>query len=210
MASYIKKQIIVIHGGNTFDTYKKYISFLQNYKIDFERMLNKGWKDSLRKKLGRGFEIVLPKMPNPSNAKYIEWRIWFEKLFPFLEKEVVLVGHSLGGIFLAKYLSENKLPKRILATFLVASPHDDKNSKHSLADFKLKKDLSGLQNQSKELFFYHSRNDDVVPFTAFEKYKKALPSANYKEFKNRGHFAQNSFPEIVRDIKRIFEIWKKK
>ena len=206
----MKKQIIVIHGGDTFNTYKEYISFLRNYKIDFERMLSKGWKNSLQEKLGKGFEVVLPKMPNSSNAKYVEWKIWFEKLFPFLEKEVVLVGHSLGGIFLAKYLSENKLPKKILATFLVASPFDDKGSKDSLADFKLKKDLSGLQNQPKELFFYHSQDDDVVPFAGFEKYKKALPSAHYKEFKDKGHFAQNSFPEIVRDIKRIFELWKKK
>lgn len=200
----MKKQIVVIHGGHTFNNSKEYISFLLNYKVDFKRILSKGWKDSLQEKLGKGFEVVLPKMPNPSNAKYAEWKIWFEKLFPFLEKEVVLVGHSLGGIFLVKYLSENKFPKKILAAFIIAAPFDDKDPRHSLVDFKPKKDLSGLQNQSKELLFYHSKDDDVVSFTAFEKYKEALPRAHFKEFKNKGHFNQSNFPEIVRDIKRIF------
>jgi len=199
----MKKQIIVIHGGYTFNTGKEYISFLLNYKIDFARILGKGWKDSLQEKLGKGFEVVLPKMPNPSNAKYAEWKIWFEKLFPFLGKEVVLAGHSLGGIFLVKYLSENKFPKKILATFIIAAPFDDKDPKHSLADFKPKKDLSGLQNQSKELLFYHSQDDDVVSFSAFKKYKKTLPTAHFKEFKNKGHFNQSSFPEIVRDMKKV-------
>ena len=200
----MKKQIIVIHGGHTFNTTKEYISFLLNYKIDFARILGKGWKGSLQEKLGKGFEVVLPIMPNPSNAKYAEWKIWFEKLFPFLEKEVVLVGHSLGGIFLVKYLSENKFPKKILAAFIVAAPFDDKDPHHSLVDFRPKKDLSGLQIQPKERFFYHSQDDDVVSFAAFKKYKKVMKSAHFKEFKNKGHFNQSSFPEIVRDIKKVF------
>lgn len=200
----MKKQIVVIHGGNPFDTYKQYIFSLKKQKIDFEKIKRKEWKDSLEKKLGRGFEVILPKMPNSANSKYLEWKIWFEKLVPFLEKKIIFVGHSLGGIFLAKYLSENKFPKKILGTFLVAAPYDDKDSSYSLADFKLKKDLSGLQKQSGMLLLYHSKDDDVVPFVDFRKYKKALPKAYFKEFQKKGHFNQKNFSELVRDIKKIF------
>ena len=79
----MKKQIIIIHGGETFETYKQYISFLKSIEIDFEKMTSEGWKDTLGKKLGRGFEIVLPRMPNSFNAKYLEWKIWFEKMILF-------------------------------------------------------------------------------------------------------------------------------
>ena len=200
----MKKQIIVIHGGDTFETYEEYIFSLKSFEIDFEKMMSKGWKDNLEKDLGRGFEVVLPKMPNSFNAKYLEWKIWFEKIAPFFESKVVLIGHSLGGIFLAKYLSENKFPKRILVTFLVAAPYDDKNLDDSLADFVLKKDLNLLQNQSEKLFIYQSQDDDIVPFVDFKKYKKALPNASFREFDNKGHFRQKNFPEIIQEIRRIF------
>jgi len=200
----LKKQIIIIGGGNTFDSYGQYISFLKKRKINFEKIKSGGWKDCLEKDLGRGFEVILPKMPNPSNAKYLEWKIWWEKIIPHLEKEVVLIGHSLGGIFLAKYLSENKFPKKILAVFLIAAPFDDKGEEDSLADFELKKDLSGLQDQPEKLFIWQSADDDVARFANFEKYKKALPDANFREFKNKGHFIQKNFPELVREIRKIF------
>ena len=45
-----------------------------------------------------------------TNARYEEWKIWFERMIPFLNDNVILVGHSLGGIFFVKYLSENLLP----------------------------------------------------------------------------------------------------
>jgi len=104
----MKKQVIFIHGGGNFDSYKSYLSFLRRDKFDINELKKKKWKDSLDKDLGSKFEVLMPKMPNSSNAKYLEWKIWFEKLLPFINQEVIFVGKSLGGIFLAKYLSENK------------------------------------------------------------------------------------------------------
>ncbi|MDD5290411.1 MAG: alpha/beta hydrolase [Patescibacteria group bacterium] len=200
----MKKQIILIHGGDTYDTYQDYLTFIKGFKLDFKRTAKKRWADSLGKKLGRNFEVILPRMPNAINAKYLEWKIWFEKYIPFLDKEVVLVGHSLGGTFLVKYLSENKFPKKILGTFLVAALFDNKDADYTLGDFKLPKNLSRLEKQGGKLFFYQSQDDSVVPFKDFGKYKKALPGATFREFKNRDHFKQATFPELVRDIKNLF------
>ena len=99
------QQIIVIHGGHSFKNYKTYLSYLKNKQIDFERYKSNkvGWKKSLIKDLGRGYEVILPDMPNKANAKYLEWKIWFKKFIPHLKSKVILIGHSLGGIFLAKY-----------------------------------------------------------------------------------------------------------
>lgn len=200
----MKKQVVIIHGGNTYQSYKDYISYLRKSEIDFENLSYQGWKDGLKEKLGRGFSVVIPRMPSANNAKYLEWKIWFEKIVPHLEKEVVLVGHSLGATFLAKFLSEEKFSKKVLATILVAAPFDDKDLGGSLADFKLKKDLSMLQKQSRELIFFHSIDDFVVPFGDFLKFKKSLPDATFREFKKRGHFLQKTFPQIVGEIKRLF------
>lgn len=199
------KQIIVIHGGDTFETHEEYLSFLKSFEIDFERFKSGGkdWKVTLSEELGEEFEVILPSMPSKTNAKYIEWKIWFEKLIPFLKDSVIFVGHSLGAIFLAKYLSENEFPKKIAATFLVAGPYDDKDFEESLADFVLPKDLEKLIGQGGKIYLYHSKDDPVVPFADLEKYKKSLPSAEVRIFEDREHFSQADFPELVEDIKGL-------
>jgi len=199
----MKKQIIVIHGGDTFRTYKEYLKFLKTIELDFDRFKSgrKEWKTSLGEKLGRNFEVVLPAMPNKINAKYPEWKIWFEKLTPHIKSGVVLVGHSLGGIFLAKYLSENKSPKKIKAVFLVAAVYDKDSDGHPVLSFSLPQKLN---LKTKKIYLYHSKDDPIVPFSALEKYRKLLPEAEVRVFKNKGHFNEETFPEIVKDIKSLY------
>nr|WP_235788441.1 alpha/beta hydrolase [Salipaludibacillus sp. CUR1] len=45
-------------------------------------------------------------MPNPENPEYILWKKQLEKELDKLNGDVILVGHSLGGSVLLKYLSE--------------------------------------------------------------------------------------------------------
>ncbi len=138
----MKKQIVVIHGGDSFDTHEEYLSFLKSFEInDLSYFTGENWKTTLQERLGDNFDVILPRMPNPLNARYAEWKIWFDKLVPFLDDGVILVGHSLGGIFLAKYLSENKFPKTITATILISAPFDGEGDEESLVDFILPSSL---------------------------------------------------------------------
>src|SRR3972149_7104015 len=104
----MNQQIVIISGGTTFDTYRDYISYLKNKEISLEKLRpRRDWKDTLADKLGDNFDILFQKMPNVTNARYKEWKIYLERIVTFLKKNVILIGHSLGGIFLAKYLSEH-------------------------------------------------------------------------------------------------------
>ncbi|MDB5260461.1 MAG: hypothetical protein JWN37_692 [Candidatus Nomurabacteria bacterium] len=123
---------------------------------------------------------------------------------PLLNNEIFLVGHSLGAIFLTKYLSENKVNKKVIGTFLIATPYDDKTNPEPLGDFKLKYDFTKLVEQGGRAHFYQSTDDKVVPYEDFLKYKEKVPEAKYIEFTDRGHFNQEEFPELVEDIKKIF------
>ncbi len=199
----MKKQVITIHGGDTFETYEEYISFLKDFSFDFERMKSKGWKGNLQESLGEDFEVIAPQMPNKNNAKYLEWKIWFEKLIPIFKDEAIFVGHSLGGIFLAKYFSEERYSKKIKAIFLVAPPFDAADSEYTMADFVLPNQLSLLQKQGNMIFIYQSKDDHVVPFADIEKYRNALPLAKIRIFDTRGHFSQSEFPEIIKDIQNL-------
>jgi len=195
------QQVLVIHGGDTFETYEKYLEYLNSIEINLDFLRSKGWKGNLQKDLGEGFDVLQPRMPNSMNARYKEWKIWFDKIVPMLDDQIILIGHSMGGIFLARYLSENTLDKKIKAVFLVATPFYPKDA--PCVDFHVPESLDGLKNQVDKIFLYHSKDDPVVPFEDVEKYKEKLPNAQIRIFENRGHFSMEHFPEIVEDLKKI-------
>jgi predicted alpha/beta hydrolase family esterase len=196
-------QIFVIHGGMTFKSRKDYLLFLRNRKISIEEKIY--WSNEyLKKNLGRNFRIIKPRMPLQDNAKYKEWEIHFERHFQYLKNNIILIGVSLGGIFLAKYLSENKFPKKILSAYLIGPPFDNTVCGEDLVGgFRLKSDLSLLEKNSRNLYLMFSKDDDVVPLSHAEKYRKKLNKANIIIYKSKnGHFRIAEFPEIVKMIKR--------
>ena len=193
-----KKQVVVIHGGEAWDTYEEYIEYLKNYEFTedkFKKITSKRWKENLQDELGENFQVIKPSMPSERNAKYDEWVIWFEKLFPYLNESIILVGHSLGATFLAKYVSENVLPVSLDQLHLVAGAICTKGG------FDFVKSLEKIEKQCKNIFIYHSTDDFVVDFSEGLKYKKMLPGAEFVQFEDRGHFLQEDFPEIIKNIK---------
>ena len=197
-----KIQIILIHGGMTFKSKKDYLDYLKNRKISIKKKIK--WSDDyLDKKLGRSFEIIRPSMPLKENAKYNEWKIHFERYFPYLRNNLILIGSSLGGIFLAKYLSENNFPKKIISTYLICPPFDNTLPEEDLVGgFKLKSNLSLIEKNLPRLSLLFSKDDDVVPLSHARKYEMKLKHAKIIIYKSKkGHFKISTFPEIIRMIK---------
>jgi len=198
-----KTQIFYIHGGDTFKSQKKYLHFLKTRKISIPYRVK--WHTTfLDKTLGKEFEIIHPRMPLQDNAKYRDWAIHFERHFPQFRDNIILIGGSLGGIFLAKYLSENKFPKKILATYLVCPPFDNTLPNYDLVGgFKLPSDLSLLEKSSPRLHLLFSANDRVVPPPHAKKYAAKLKNANIVVYPHiKGHFEISEFPEIVALIRK--------
>lgn len=197
-----KIQIFYIHGGMTFKNQEDYLDFLKNRKISIENKIR--WsEDYLREQLKDNFQIIRPRMPLQDNAKYNEWKIHFERYFSQLEDGIILMGESLGGIFLAKYLSENIFPKKILSVYLVCPPFDDTLIDEDLAGgFNLNSDLSMIEKNCENINLLFSKDDDCVPVSHAEKFREKLKNANIVIYENKnGHFNVSEFPEIVEMIK---------
>lgn len=202
MQARTNRQILVIHGGHVYSTYADYVHELKNEKVDLERLKYElDWKDSLAADLGDEYEVLVPSMPNKTNAKYREWKIWFERIVPLLKNDVILVGHSLGGIFLAKYLSLETLPKKIKAVILVAAPFG--NEFKDLGSFDLPKSLSKFNNQANKIILIQSEDDLVVPASQAKMYNKKLSNSEVIMFKKNGHFNQEHFPELLALVKSL-------
>ncbi len=195
---------MIIHGGTTCKDRRDYLKHLKGRKISIEKRIN--WaQDYLEIELGRNYQVIRPRMPLQDNAKYAEWEIHFKRFIPYLKDNIILIGNSLGGIFLAKYLSENKFPKKIAAVFLVCPPFDNSHSDEDLfGGFKLKSDLSLIEKNSSKLYLMFSKDDKCVPVYHAERYRDKLPKANIIIYKSKnGHFKVPKFPEIIRLIRNL-------
>lgn len=200
----MKKQIVAIHGGRTFPSYQEYLHSLKTRQVTPDKFkLQKDWRYGLQQNLGDDFEVFCPKMPNGNNVVYEEWKIWFLRLAEFLDDDVVLVGHSMGGIFLAKYLSENIFAKKIKAVILLAAPFDEGGLQESLGQVILPDSLETFSSQAQKIYLIFSKDDPIVPFENAQKYQQALLGSEIIAFEDRQHFNQELFPEIVELIKKI-------
>ena len=118
------KQLLYIHGGNLTKNNDELLKIMATREINpLEE--KKRRRLTLQERLPE-FVVIKPEMPNKDMARYSTWKLWFEKYIPFLEAEnLVLVGHSLGAMFLTKYLAENEFSIQISQLHLVAPVLDD-------------------------------------------------------------------------------------
>ena len=193
------KQVLIIHGGNSFLSYEEYIADLKATKLDYERIKPaKRWKDTVIATFP-DVDILTPTMPNSSNAQFEEWSIWFEKILPFLKDDVRVIGHSLGAMFLTKYLHQNPLKKPVRQLILIAGGYD--NDVKGYGSFAVES-ASGVEKSADEIHLFHSKDDFVVPFDELAKYRADLPSAHVHIFDDRNHFLDADFPELLTLLKQ--------
>ena len=192
-------QIICIHGGETHDSYEEYLTMLKEFTVDLSPE-RKRWRNALPEVLEGECDVLLPSMPDKYNARYEAWEIWFDKYVPFLEDGCILIGHSLGAIFLLRYLWLHTLPVSVKALYLVAAPYFTEEKPRNGGFFVTPQILQEV-GERHHVILMHSTDDTVVPFDDMERYKTALVHARVIQCNDRGHFLQEEFPELVSDIR---------
>lgn len=184
----MRKQILFAHSGGSQDG-------PGNGSYDFVE-----W---LRKSLGERYEISYPIIENPEEPTYKMWKTMLDKEFARLQGESILIGHSLGGSMLLKYLSETESNLRIDGLFLVATPYWGKDG-WDMDDFKLKSDFSKNLPALRSLHLFHCANDPIIPFDHLKLYRKSLPSAVCHELNCSSHAFSEGLPELVETFKKLY------
>jgi len=203
----MKKQVVFIGGGDSYSNYDDYVQALKDASLrnpTGEKVTR--WTDTLREDLGDDYELYMIAMPNTDNAVYSEWKIWFEKHFELFKGDIILIGWSLGGMFLTKYLSETSTPYNIHALFLLAAPcgtYDD-GSGNDCGSFRFDPVVltEGLKEVEK-IKILQSEDDFVVPYEHAHAYKEVLPDAELILFEDKNHFLVEELPELPEMIKNL-------
>jgi predicted alpha/beta hydrolase family esterase len=198
-----RPQVFIFHGGDSFPSYEAYIQSLRAKVIDYDRLkYSQRWREWIAQSMPE-VDVLLPTMPNSSNAQFEEWKIYFEKLIPLFGDDVQLVGHSLGAMFLAKYLQQYPLDQKVRRIVLIAGQFDETNDSESgnCGSFEVRI-ADQVAQSAQEVHLFHSKDDPVVPFTELAKFQADLPDATSHIFEDRGHFIDSTFPEILDLLKQ--------
>ena len=145
-------------------------------------------------------ECDSPDFPDSETPKYEKWAEFFEKnLAKKVRKNSILVGHSLGGSFLLRFLSENNLECGQL--ILVApAPNDSglaaisnflKKAKNAASpDSNLVFNYEKICSQAGQISVFGGGKDEYISGTELENLAKNL-DAEFHFFANSGHFGQS-------------------
>jgi predicted alpha/beta hydrolase family esterase len=204
-----KQQVFYIGGGESFLSREDFLERLKTKDLwhlpSDDGVAKGGWKGWLVEELGDDYEFVAPPMPNRQNAKFEEWSIWFERHFDYLNDGTILIGCSLGAMFLAKYLSSHELPFRPKMLILMAGAYQLPDFKDvSCGDFLIEPvAVQGIEKKTDKVIIMHSKDDFVVPYEHGHALAAALPEAEFISFENKNHFLIEEFPELVEKIKEL-------
>lgn len=160
---------------------------------------------SLQAALGTEYQVLYPQMPNESDPDYELWKAQIKKELAALAGKVILVGHSLGGSFLLKYLAEEKVEKAVVGIFLIATPYwgGDGWRYEGYEQITLPEGFASKLPRGAPIFLFHSRDDEIVPFAHLALYAEKLPQATVRVFDDRGHQFDNDLTEVASDITNL-------
>ncbi|MBP6866224.1 MAG: alpha/beta hydrolase [Candidatus Pacebacteria bacterium] len=152
-----------------------------------------------RQLLLKGIEAQAPEMPGLFQPNYEKWKEMLERFTP--DENTILVGHSCGGGFLVRWLSENdvKVGKVVLVAPWLDPEKESKNIDPEFFNFKIDPNIS---SKTSGLTIMYSTDDFSSVIKTVEILKSTLQNIELKEFTDKGHFTLNSlktekFPELM-------------
>lgn len=180
---------VIVHGMPSKEEY---------YNPNLLSMSNLHWLPWLQSQLiKKDIQADTPEIPHAFSP---QWEVHCREVERFtIGQNTILVGHSCGGGFLLRYLSERKNLK-VGKVILVAPWLDpDKDNTGSFFDFSID---PSLIKRTDGLTIFHSDNDMGNVIKSVAMIREALPEAEYREFHNYGHFTFNTmqtqeFPELL-------------
>lgn len=186
------KNAIILHGTTDEEEY---------YSTKYPSLSNSHWLPWLQKRLLiKGIPTATPEVPEAYNIDYTRWKREFERFD--VTEETILVGHSCGGGFLVRWLSDNK-GKKVNKVVLVApwiNPFKEK--KGDLFDFVID---SGLVSRTKGVSIFSSNDDMESVQESITQIIETVQDISVVEFHNYGHFClknlgTDAFPELLEHI----------
>ncbi len=174
------------------------------YNPQYPSNSNNHWFPWLTKQLiiNEIFTVSL-EMPTPWQPRYDIWKKELERFD--ITPETILVGHSCGGGFIVRWLSENKDTKVNKVVFVAPWINPENNPRSDTADFFDFNIDEGLVKRTAGVTILNSDNDQATIHKSVQIIRNNVKDVKYKELHNKGHFCYRDlktveFPELLNEI----------
>lgn len=155
----------------------------------------------------RGFEVKVPFFPE-ALPLLGEWLIKIKKVINSPDKNTFLIGHSLGGIAILKYLQALPPDQKVGGVVLVATFTDNMGFL-PLANFFTKPlDYQAIKQHTKNFIVIASDNDPYVKFKHASILQRCLDAEVI--WKHQEHFTETrnkiqclELPEVVLAVEKL-------
>lgn len=140
-----------------------------------------------------------PEIPHAYAMNYDDWIKEVERFD--IGSETIVIGHSCGGGFWVRYLSEH--PELRVAKVILVAPWVNVNHEEDsdMFDFEIN---SGVVQQANEFVIFTSDNDFKDVQNSIQYLREKLPKARFVDFHEYGHFCKEDmgtveFPELLEE-----------
>jgi predicted alpha/beta hydrolase family esterase len=145
----------------------------------------------------RDIPAARPEMPRAYAPDYPTWQREFERYD--ITPHTMLVGHSCGGGFLIRWLSEH--PSVRVGRVALVAPWLDPDSDRAPGFFAFTLD-PGLAARTDGLVVFNSDNDGEGVQRSAHLIRDSVPGVEYREFHGYGHFCAGDlggpqFPDLL-------------
>ncbi|MFM9921247.1 alpha/beta fold hydrolase [Lacisediminihabitans sp. H27-G8] len=161
---------------------------------------DQGLAENLQQYLGPRYDVTFPQMPDESNPNYARWRDTIKASIAESKQPMAVVGHSLGGYMLLKYLAEKSHTASIFAQCIIAAPFPSGDADWTFKGFELPTQLAERLGTA-ATFLYASEDDETVPYEHLDLYATAIPTATARTTTG-GHQLGNDLHLVAEDIRR--------
>ena len=158
---------------------------------------------ALRTGLGADTHLAAPIMPKPDEPDAAAWEAALGEHLREQQTPLVLVGHSLGGSVVFKYLADHGIPSGLAGVVSIAAPFWGMQDWER--EWRLPEGFEARLSDLPRVALYHSRDDDEIPVSHVDRYAEAMPRASVHKVHGHGHlFDDGDVTDIVADIARAF------
>lgn len=185
------KNAIILHG-------RPDPGLQEYYNPNVPAASNAHWLPWLQKQLIiRDITAQTPEIPNAWAPHYPTWQKEFERYD--ITADTLLVGHSCGGGFIVRWLSEH--PDVHVGRVVLVAPSLGKDWTSCQEFFNYTIDPN-IATRTGGLIVFESDNDSSEVQEAYKDYKAVLKYATYQDFHEYGHFCFEDmktveFPELL-------------